>query len=135
MSRMTLVVPAAHCEAGAHVHVLMGKAPALTTYANPSFEDGQGNSYAVSSGLWTPEQIVAVQDPAILDREDLQALYIENGGIVDRSLCETAQGVFEVYDPENPVAAAPERILAIVHDVPKQALEWAGVSRVEAEAI
>ncbi|WP_422028211.1 hypothetical protein [Roseovarius sp.] len=133
MHRVTLIVPAALCEAGAHVHVLMGKATALTTYSNPSYEDASENLYAVSSGLWTPDQLAAVQHPAILDREDLQALYIENGGIVDRSLCETAQAVFEVYDPENPVTAAPGRIMAIVHDVPQQALEWAGVSRVEAE--
>lgn len=134
--RVTVAVPAALKDHANHAHVLLGKAKALNTYTEPNYEDGQGNQYCVSSGLWREAQIAGVTDPAVLQAIAAAGDVPE---IVDLTMAGTAQAVFvlDVPDPADeeytPLTVNPAQILGVVSDNPKQALVDMGLTRIVAE--
>lgn len=129
MQTVTIWCPTNLTDAGNHVHVLLGKSDTLQTYSG-GWIAPNGDTGSVSSGLWSDAQIDGVGNPAILDAPQLQELYVGNGGIVDRSLCEQAQAAFAVIDLENP-QFDPSKITAVVGPSGAEALAMLGATRVE----
>lgn len=129
--RVTVIVGAGLMTAANHVHVLLGKAHGLNTYQQPSQTDGAAD-YAVSSGLWTAEQIAGVEDPAII------TAMIEAGRVsevVDLDQVRIAQGAFTLYRGIDDLPAADQsRIIAVVHDDSQAVLAAMGLSPIPAAA-
>ncbi len=127
MQTVTIWCPNTLTDAGNHVHVLLGKSDTLQTYSG-GWIAPNGDTGSVSSGLWSDAQISGVGNHTILDAPHLQELYVGNGGIVDRSLCEQAQAAFSVIDLENP-QFDPSKIVAVIGPSGAEALAMLGVTR------
>ena len=67
MQRVTLKTPLSLRDAAGYAAWFMGKAQNAGSYATLAVQtDGDGNSYVISSGLWTEAQIAGGSAPAIL---------------------------------------------------------------------
>ena len=130
--RVTVIVPEALMTAANHTHVILGKSSDVHTYTAANWQDGQGNLYAVSSGVWTDAQIAGVTNPAVLQG------IVEAGEVpeaVDLTLVQQAQAAFSLVhmaDDEGNTNAAPSLagIVAIPSDNPHAALAWLGLTRI-----
>jgi hypothetical protein len=131
MTRVTLAVPAEFMEACNHTMVMLGKAGALNTYTSERYQDAGGNLYAVSSGLWTDNQILGVTDPDVLQG-------IVDAGevpdIVDVYLVMEAGAAFTLWypdDPGFPPLASPSAIVGLVGEGPIALIEAMGLTVIE----
>lgn len=129
MIRVTVMVPQALMRAANHVHLLMGKSTALNTYTIADFEDGVGNLYAVSSGIWGPLQLAGVQNPSIIQIQSDADLVPD---LCDTSQVAIAQAAFVLDDEE--VTANPAKIVAVTGDDPHAILAAHDLTRLETEA-
>ena len=121
LQRITVAVPAALIPPANHVQYLMGKAPGPdNVYTTANYADAQGNEFAVSSGLWDPEQIAGVTNPNIIDE------MVDTGRVppdCDLGLVAQAQASFSFFDFNDysgPVS--PSKITAVLWNSPKEVL-------------
>jgi len=126
--RVTIICPEALMPAAKGLAMAYGYSEAdRDTFGDtPTYQDTAGNLYAVASTVaretFPATAFVAPVRPA-WDTE----------GVIDMAQAQAAWDALVIHDPEAPVQADPSRLLAIVHDDPQEALEWAGVERVPME--
>ncbi|MCG7520836.1 hypothetical protein [Ruegeria sp. Ofav3-42] len=132
MKRITVVVGEGLMTPANHVHMLLGKCGHLNTYRAATWKKG-GDSYAVSSGMWTDVQIAGVTNSAIL------AQLVDDGRVpddVDLAQAAMAQTSFVFVEPAfndagDPLplpAPSPDKITAYVGDDPTALLAQIGAT-------
>ena len=132
MNRMTVIVPAALSSAAGHTLALMRKSASLTAYDEASWQDASGAPYAVSSGLWTPEQIEGVQRPAIVRAMEIAGTIPEVEGL-DLELVAEAQANFRIVDPDVLPPLDGTKITAFLGEKPIDTLQALGLSAIPQE--
>lgn len=121
--RVTIFVPQAMIADANQFALCLGQSVAdADTFGAATWEDGNGNLYAVASTLaraaFAIDAASPLAAPAFAPDADLVA-------------AGRAQAALVIYDPAAPVQASPSRILAVIHDSASTALAAAGVSVVE----
>ncbi|NRA42961.1 MAG: hypothetical protein HRU21_11740 [Pseudomonadales bacterium] len=120
LQRITVAVPAALMTPANHVQYLMGKASGPNdVYTEVRYTDPLGMGYAVSSGLWTAEQIAGVMNP------DIISVMQEAGRVpedCDLDYVAEAQYVFEFFDVENCIGPVDPLKITAVAGVDPQAV-------------
>ncbi|MGR3495241.1 hypothetical protein [Citreimonas sp.] len=131
--RVTIIVPEALVSDANDLAMVLGQGPADgATFGAASYEK-DGNLYAVASTLAKPAFPTAAASTIV--RPEWDDPPEGTAYTISMAAAERAQAKVVIYDPENPVQASPDIILAIVHPDARQALEWAGVTRIETEVI
>jgi hypothetical protein len=134
--RVTIAACETLMEAANHTHIILGKAKTATSHTDAGWQDGQGNLFAVSSGLWTDAQLAGVTESAVL-QGIVDAGQVPEGCDLTKVL--EAQVSFILFAPEiggngelitQPPTAQVGKIVAIVHENQMQAIEWLGLTRV-----
>ena len=109
--RLTIAVPSAHIDIANHYAMALGYSEADgETYRNPSWEDADGNLYAVAS-LPVSEVFVGAATSALVRPE------WDGGEVIDMTKATQAQGLvmlWSVADETDPPQAAPDKITAIL---------------------
>ena len=125
--RLTCAVPEALIEAANHLAVAIGESAGdFESFQAADWVDAQGNKYAVSSMQCTA------------------TLFAYAGGMLQRrdfapedwsfELASFAQSKIELWMGEGPIPTAnPDKIVGIVMDDPRQALDLLGLARMENE--
>ena len=118
--RVTIFVPEAMIPDANQLALCLGQSEEdANTFGGAVWRDTQGNRYAVASTVATAAFSVTATTgltaPNFTQSADLTA-------------AARAQAALVTFDPANPVQAAPDRILAIVHDTASVALALAGVA-------
>jgi len=124
MIRVTIAVPEAHIGAANQLARCIGYTEADgQTYGAPSWQDSEGNRYALASTLASPAFVQTAASPLI-----------EPPWGADMAAAAAAQAivaVFGIAEDEGSPAAHPDRITAIVSDDPHAAIAVLGLVRVE----
>lgn len=132
--RVTIFAPEAEISDANNLAMVLGQGPADgSTFGTAGYEDASGNLYAVSSTV--ARQTFPTDAASPLQRPAWDNPAEGTAYAISMAAAERAQAKVVVYDPEAPVQADPSRILAIVHPDARQAIEWAGVTRIGADVI
>ena len=134
MIRITIACPEAHIGDANHLAMVLGEGPAeALTYGTPTWQDGDGNLYAVASLPVSPEWLAAAQGPLDRPAWDTEPYEVNMAG------AERAQARVLLYDPgDDPEAPAPvpqadpDTILTLPGD-PLAVLAAAGLTRIPDE--
>ncbi|WP_323041160.1 hypothetical protein [Gemmobacter sp.] len=124
MIRVTIAVPEAHIEAANELARCIGYTEADgLTYGEASWQDSEGNRYAVASTLAEASFVQAAASPLV-----------EPPWGADMAAAAQAQAivaVFGVAEDEGSPEAQPDRITAIVMDDPQAAIGMLRLVRVD----
>jgi hypothetical protein len=99
------------------------------TFREATYQDADGNLYAVASTLARPNFPTAAASPLSRPEWDTEPYTINMAG------AERAQGALVVYNPDAPATASPDTILAVIHTDAKMAIELMGLTQVEEDDI
>ena len=126
-ARVTIICPEAMmADANALALVLGESAGDDRTFRAAGYEDAGGNLYAVASSLVKPAFFTAAGSPLTAP---------DHAPGANLSAASRAQSAVVIYDPADPVQAAPDRLLAIEGEDAAAALSLAGVSAVEVDQV
>lgn len=130
---VTIFAPEAEISDANNLAMVLGQGPADgSTFGAVDYER-DGNLFAVASTIAKPIFPTAASSPLVRppwDNPPEGEAYT-----ISMAAAERAQAKVVIYDPENPVQASPDHILAIIHPDARQAIKWAGITRVETEAL
>ena len=129
--RITVVVPPSLKDACNHTHMLLEKAKNPNTYTKENYEDTQGNTFCVSSGLWTEEQFLGLSDPNIIPSMVEQERVPEG---CDLELVALAQANFILQDlSDENYSFQPTKVQAFLGDSPLEVLNTIGLTAIPEE--
>lgn len=131
--RVTIFAPEDEISDANDLAMVLGQGPADGATFGAAGYEKDGNLFAVASTLAKPIFPVVASSPLVRPAWDNPPE--GEGYTISMAAAERAQAKVVVYDPENPVQASPDYILAIVHPDAKQAIEWAGVTRIETDVL
>lgn len=115
--RVTTITTTGYGPSASVVQFLMQRSPSPSMmYQEPNYQDASGNTYSVSSGLWSDEEIGWVTDPDVLSYTPIP----EGVGPEILETVAEAQASFRLvqYDPEVTLDPSKEKILSVIHDDP-----------------
>ena len=123
--RLTIAVPSAHIDIANHYAMALGYSEADgLTYRNPSWEDADGNLYAVASLPVSDGFVGAATNPLVRPEWDGEE-------VIDMTKATQAQGIvtlWSVADETDPPQAAPDKITAILGMGGTKAIEAMGLT-------
>ena len=123
--RLTIAVPFVHIDIANHYAMALGYSEADgLTYRNPSWEDADGNLYAVASLPVSEVFVGAATSPLVRPEWD-------GGEVIDITKATQAQGLvalWSVSDETDPPQAAPDQITAILGMGGVEAIETMGLT-------
>jgi hypothetical protein len=120
---LTIIVPEAHIDAGNALALVLGENPADDqTFGPARWQDADGNRYSACNTVAKPIFVYAAATPLVAP---------EFAPDADLALASQGQAIVTIYDPENPVTASPDRILAILDMTPQAAFAAAGVTLID----
>lgn len=125
--RLTIAVPQAHIDNANHLAMVLGYSEADgLTYRNPSYEDAQGNLYAVASLPVSDGFIVAAESPVVRPEWDTEE-------VIDMTKASQAQALvtlWAVVDEIDAPQAKLDQITAILGLSGQTAVEAMGLTSV-----
>jgi len=126
--RLTIAVPSAHIDIANHYAMALGYSEADgLTYRNPSWEDADGNLYAVASLPVSEVFVGAATSPLVRPEWD-------GGEVIDMTKATQAQGLVVLWTPnENdpyPPQANPIQIVATLGMSGREAISAMGLTPV-----
>lgn len=129
--RLTIATPAAHMDIANHYAMALGYGPADSlTYRNPSWQDTDGNTYAVASLPVSDGFVDAATNPLVRPEWDTDE-------IVDMVKAAQAQAIVTLWTPNEddptPPHANPSQIVAVLGMGGMEAIEAMGLGVVEGE--
>jgi hypothetical protein len=143
--KVTTIIPEALIPAVNHTYFLLGMSPGVESHTRATWQDGQGNLYAVSSGEWIEAQLGGVAQVAgavqggadasqVVAGFDLYPAFHAAYGDEGVALVGDAAGAALIWETGGPsFTASPARVLILSHDDAWQALGWAGVSPIPSD--
>jgi len=122
---LTIIVPESHIAAGNALALVLGENPAdINTFGPARWQDADGNRYSACNTVAKPIFVYAASTPLVAP---------EFAPDADLALASQGQALVTIYDPEAPVQASPDIILAILDMTPQQAFAAAGVTLIPTE--
>lgn len=122
--RVTIFAPQAMIADANQLALCLGQsAEDDKTFGGGHWEDAIGNLYSVASTLVTDAFVTGAAS---------QLVAPDFAPDVDLTAAGRAQAALVIYDPDVPVQAGPDRILAIINDSGSAAISIAGVSEASA---
>jgi hypothetical protein len=122
---IAIIVPEAHIAKGNALALVLGENPAdIATFGPARYEDADGNRYSACNTVAKPVFVYAAASPLVAP---------EFAPDANLELASQGQALVTIYDPENPVTASPDIILAILDMTPHQAFAAAGVTPIPTE--
>jgi len=125
--RLTIAVPQAHIDNANHLAMVLGYSEADgLTYRNPSWQDAQGNLYAVASLPVSDGFIVAAESPVVRPEWDTEE-------VIDMTKAAQAQELVSIWtldSSETGPKATPDVIKAVLGMGGGAAIEAVGLTPV-----
>lgn len=126
--RLTIAVPQEHIDIANHYAMPLGYSEADgLTYRNPSYEDAQGNLYAVASLPVSDGFIVAAESPLVRPEWDTEE-------VIDMTKASQAQDLVVLWMPSEETPDAPHasrsKIIAVLGLGGQAAIEAMGLTAV-----
>ena len=134
------VVTRGNSDDASMVEYLLNQTPApADMYQFATYTDGTDN-YAVSSGLWSPEQLAFVGDPDVLNKVTRPGHVPPEDWDGAKDTAALAQARFDLIDYKPnaggkypPLAGNPNRIMAIINEDGHFVLSQLGLTRIPVE--
>jgi hypothetical protein len=122
---LTIIVPEAHIAKGNALALVLGENPAdINTFGPARWQDADGNRYSACNTVAKPVFVYAAASPLVAPDFAPDA---------DLALASQGQALVTIYDPENPVTASADIILAVLDMTPQAAFAAAGVTPIPDE--